>query len=41
MDVNKVPRKLWEHPNVQSTALWKFKEALERESGQRFQVRLP
>lgn len=26
-----IPRKLWEHPNPRATAMWAFKESLEKE----------
>ncbi|KAL4977768.1 hypothetical protein BDW66DRAFT_165416 [Aspergillus desertorum] len=28
-----IPRKLWEHPNPRATAMWAFKESLEKEKG--------
>ncbi|OAL27996.1 acetoacetate-CoA ligase [Fonsecaea nubica] len=32
-----IPRKLWEHPNPQSTDMWKFKVSLEKASGRKFE----
>lgn len=34
-----IPRKLWEHPNPESTTMGKFRRELERATGQRFNVR--
>ncbi|SPO04656.1 probable acyl-CoA synthetase [Cephalotrichum gorgonifer] len=31
------PRKLWEHPAPETTAMWKFKSSLEQHAGVRFQ----
>lgn len=33
-----IPRKLWEHPNPQSTEMWKFKTSLEKSLGRKFEV---
>ena len=38
MDVSKAPKKLWEHPNPKETPMWKFKESLEKDSGETFEV---
>ena len=35
-----VPRKLWEHPNKESTDMWKFKLSLEKAVKQKFEVSL-
>lgn len=37
MDINTIPRKLWEHPNPTSTEVWKFKQSVERKTSQTFQ----
>jgi acetoacetyl-CoA synthetase len=34
-----LPRKLWEHPNPQSTQMWAFKTELEKEKGLQVPVR--
>lgn len=36
MDVNTMPRKLWEHPDPKSTAMWKFMQ----EANRRYHLRL-
>ena len=28
-----IPRKLWEHPDPQSTYMWKFKQSVEKQYG--------
>lgn len=33
-----IPRKLWEHPNPESTQMWQFMRSLERSSGTKFPV---
>ncbi|KAJ5769579.1 Acetoacetyl-CoA synthetase [Penicillium odoratum] len=35
-----IPRKLWEHPNPDSTTMGRFRRELEQSTGQRFNVRL-
>ena len=36
-----LPRKLWEHPNPQSTQMWAFKNSLEEQKGLSFAVCIP
>lgn len=36
MDPTKVPRMLWQHPNVKSTEMWKFKTTVEEATGESF-----
>jgi hypothetical protein len=38
MDPTKMPRKLWEHPNPESTAMWKFMQDLNRTYGLNLKV---
>lgn len=33
-----LPRKLWEHPDPESTAMGRFKRELQLETGRRFDV---
>lgn len=40
MDPNKLPRKLWEHPDPKSTAMWKFMQDLNRSHGLTLDVSL-
>jgi hypothetical protein len=40
-DHTSIPRKLWEHPDKTSTAMWKFKTSLEKSVGQQFAVSRP
>lgn len=35
-----IPRKLWEHPDPESTQMWKFKTSLEKTTGRAFPVRV-
>lgn len=36
--VNTLPRKLWEHPNPESTQMAQFQQELERSTGKKFEV---
>lgn len=38
MDSTKMPRKLWGHPNPESTAMWKFMQDLNRTYGLKLKV---
>lgn len=38
MDMTKMPRKLWEHPDPQSTAMWKFIQEVNRIRGLKIKV---
>lgn len=40
MSSSTLPRKLWEHPNPQSTQMWAFKKTLEEQKGLDFPVRI-
>ena len=35
------PRKLWQHPDPDSTAMGRFRKELERASGQQLKVHIP
>lgn len=38
MDLNKVPRKVWEHPDPKSTAMWAFMQEANRRHGLNLKV---
>jgi hypothetical protein len=40
MEMDKMPRKLWEHPDPKSTAIWKFMEEANRRHGLKMGVSL-
>lgn len=39
MDVTKMPRKLWEHPDPKSTAMWQFMQEANKTHGLDLQVK--
>lgn len=41
MDSHKVPRKLWEHPDPTSTAMYKFMQVLNQKQGLQLKVPMP